>query len=140
LTLTDLPVEHLFTLTAATTNATQLKGAPQGDRLLVTVASGTFEGPRLKGTIDGGGGDWVTMRADGSAKLDVRITLRTDDGAAILMTYAGIGQVQDGAFVIRSAPLFETGDERYTWLNNLQAVGLGQPGQGTVTYEVYALK
>ena len=33
-------------------------------------------------------------------------------------------------------PKFETSDERYSWLNAVQAVGKGHPGAGTVTYEI----
>jgi len=136
----SLPVEYLFTITADTANNTMLTGAPQGSRLIVAVTGGTFEGPRLKGTVDVPGGDWLTMRADGTAKLDVRISLKTDDGATILMSYNGVGVTKDGVFSIRTAPLFETGDERYAWLNNVQAVGLGAPGAGNVTYQIYALQ
>jgi hypothetical protein len=138
---TSLPVEHLFTLTANTAGATLVQGGPAGTRVIVGVTGGTFEGPRLRGTIEPPGGDWVTQRADRSIRLDVRITLKTDDGAAILMTYSGIGlPKQGGGLDLRTAPQFETGDERYAWLNNVQAVGIGAPGQGSVTYEVYALK
>lgn len=136
----SLPVEYLFTITANTANNTMIQGAPQGTRLIVAVTGGTFEGPKLKGTIDAPGGDWLTMRADGSAKLDVRLSLKTDDGAVILMTYNGIGVNRDGSFSIRTAPQFETGDERYSWLNNVQGVGIGAPGPGTVTYQIYALQ
>ncbi len=134
-----LPVEKLFTITADTTPPTFVNGGPQGSRMIVAVTGGTFEGPKLKGTIHGAGGDWLTMRADGSAKLDVRIILKTEDGAEILMTYNGVGVMADGAFKIRTAPLFETGDERYAWLNQIQAVAHGAPGNGNVTYDVYAL-
>ena len=95
--------------------------------MVVNASSGTFEGPKLKGTTKGPGGDWVTARADGSLSLDVRLLLETDDGALILMTYKGISP--DGGKTIRSAPLFETGDERYAWLNNLQAVATGGTGR-----------
>ena len=54
------------------------------------IPGGTFEGPRLKGTIKGAGGDWVTLRADGSSLLDVRLLLETDDGTPILMQFKGI--------------------------------------------------
>lgn len=137
---TSLPVEHLFTITAKTEGNSVIRSGPMGTRVIVGVTGGSFEGPRLKGTIEPPGGDWVTMRADGSARLDVRLTLVTDDGARVLMTYAGIGVPKDGGLDLRTAPLFETGDERYAWLNNVQAVGVGRPGQGSVTYEVYALK
>ncbi|MCC7364074.1 MAG: DUF3237 domain-containing protein [Dehalococcoidia bacterium] len=136
----SLPVEHLFTLTATTEQVAVLDGAPQGTRSLVRVTGGTFEGPRIKGTIEEGGGDWITVRADGSAKLDVRLTLRTADGAHVLMTYQGIAARGESGLAVRTAPLFETGDARYSWLNNLQAVAHGAPARGSVTYEVYALK
>jgi len=86
--------------------------------------NGAFEGQKLRGTIaDAPSGDWVYSRPDGSIKLDVRVTLLPVDGAAILMTYSGIGVPKDGAMSLRTAPQFETGDERYGWLNNVQAVG-----------------
>lgn len=130
-----LPVEHLFTLTAATTEPVVIKDGPQGTRTIVAVSGGTFEGEKLNGKIAASpGGDWLTMRADGTFKLDVRLTLLTDDGAAILMSYTGFGTRENG---IRSAPSFETGDERYAWLNAVQGVGVGTPGRGTVTYDVY---
>ncbi len=136
----SLPVEHLFTLKANLGGASVVQDGPQGTRVIVAVSGGTFEGPKLKGTIvPNSGCDWVTRRADGSLRLDVRITLQTDDGAAIYMAYNGIGKPQDGGNVLRTAPLFETGDERYDWLNSVQAVATGASGQGSVTYDVYAL-
>lgn len=137
---TSLPVEHLFTITATTAAPITLQNGPRGTRLVAPVTGGTFEGSKLKGTVhEQAGGDYVTMRADGSLHVDVRLILSTEDGAAILMTYRGIA-VRDGAGLsIRTAPLFETGDDRYTWLNNVQAVATGTTARGSVTYEVYAL-
>ena len=96
-----------------------------------------MEGPKVKGTVKAPSGDWVTSRPDGSLSLDLRVLIETDDGAMILMTYQGISP--DGGKNIRCAPLFETGDERYAWLNNVQAVAIGVSGGGTATYEVYKL-
>jgi hypothetical protein len=140
---TSLPVDHLFTITATLGPATAIEGGPNGSRRIIPVTGGTFEGPRLKGTIaPGPGGDWVLARPDGSVRLDVRLTLLTDDGAAILMSYSGIGAMRDGGFGLRTAPQFETGDARYAWLNAVQAVGIGRPGEGggSVSYDVYALR
>jgi hypothetical protein len=138
-----IPVEHLFTMTAHTADHAPavIRGAPGGTRLVVTAMRGTFEGPKLRGTLaEVAGGDWVTVRADGSMKVDVRLVLRTHDGADILMTYSGIATRDgDGIMTVRTAPLFETGDERYSWLNQLQAVARGRVGEGAVTYEVFAL-
>jgi hypothetical protein len=135
-----LPVEFLFKITATTANRTQIPNGPQGSRSIVAVTGGTFEGPKLKGTVvESPGGDWLTVRGDGSFRLDVRVILRTDDGAHILMTYSGIGTAGEGGARLRTAPQFETGDERYAWLNRIQAVGIGAPAQGSVAYDIYGL-
>ena len=158
-----IPVEHLFTMTAATGKGLPMTGGPQGSRVVVPVTGGSFKGPRLEGKVaeapggdwvtvraDGSirlegkvaeapGGDWVTVRADGSIRLDVRVVLQSVDGANILVTYSGIGNQVDGVLQLRTAPQFETGDERYAWLNNVQAVGIGTSGGGEVRYEVYRL-
>ena len=141
--LEALPCEFLFTLTAQTGDKPPavLAGTPSGTRLVLTAMRGTFEGPKLRGTIaDVAGGDWVTIRPDGSMKLDVRLVLQTDDGAAIYMTYSGIARSVGGDTLIRTAPQFETGDERYTWLNGVQAVAHGTTGEASVTYDVYSLE
>lgn len=133
-------LEFLFTLTADLRPAPPvLANGPQGTRAIVTVVGGSFEGPRLRGTVDNSGGDWVTARPDTSIKLDVRIMLKTDDGADIFMRYEGVGVRQDGTLRLATAPLFETGDERYAWLNNTQAVATGMSGNNVVTYDVFAV-
>ena len=108
---------------------------------IIGVTGGTFEGPKLRGTLVLPAGEWATVRPDGSAKADVRLTLKTDDGALILMTYHGIGLPQaDGNVSIRTAPLFETGDARYAWLNTIQAVGIGTTVGGCLRVRVGQLR
>jgi hypothetical protein len=86
------------------------------------------------------GADWLTLREDGTAQLDVRALIRTSDGAMIHTSYKGIMSPDaDGAPRIITAPLFETGDERYSWLNSIQAIAIGAPVEGGVTYDVYRL-
>lgn len=144
--LTSAPIEYLFTFTANLLPPQLIESGPQGTRLIFGLTGGTFEGPKLRGNVMMPGGEWATIRPDGSAKADVRLTLKTDDGAFILMTYHGIGLPKtDGNISLRSAPLFETGDARYAWLNTIQAVGLGTTVVGAaaielVTYDVYALQ
>jgi hypothetical protein len=134
--LTSLPVEHLFTMHALLAPPVVLPNGPRGTRVLITVTGGTVRGPRINGELLSGG-DWVTMRATGVGSLDVRLTMRTDDDAVIYMEYTGlIGEDR----IARVAPLFQTGDERYAWLNDIQGVALGSPAPGEVTYEVYALR
>ena len=61
-----------------------------GDRRIARVTDGTFEGPKLSGTVHDGGGDWIINRPDGVTQLDVRLTMETADGALIYMTYTGL--------------------------------------------------
>ena len=142
----SVPVEYLFTFTATMVPPQLIEGGPQGTRLIIGVMGGTFRGPRLRGSIVPPAGEWATVRPDGSGKADVRLSLQTDDGALILMTYHGIGLPPvDGKVTVRTAPLFETGDTRYAWLNTVQAVGFGNAtvgaaGPESVSYDVYALQ
>lgn len=130
-------LEYLGTLRVETGTRTTLENGPQGTRGIVDLVSGRFEGPRLKATLQAPAADWVTVRADGSAKLDVRLTLKTEDGAVILVTYNGIATPTDTGTSLRSAPLFETGDARYAWLTRLQAVAVGGRVGTTITYDLY---
>jgi hypothetical protein len=141
-TITSLPVEFLFSITANTGDPTPVVIPRAGGNLtVITVMSGTFEGPAMRGRVlPVAGGDWISVRDDGSMRLDVRIVLETDDGALVFMTYGGVGVTgADGSLSLRTAPLFETADDRYTWLNHLQALAIGTVAPGTVTYQVYRL-
>jgi uncharacterized protein DUF3237 len=132
--------EYLGSLQVQTGTRTVVENGPQGTRTIVQINGGRFEGPRLKATVQTPAGDWITNRADGSYKLDVRLTLRTDDGALILVTYNGVGQTTAQGATLRAAPLFETGDQRYTWLTRLQAVAVGERVGTDVKYGVFAIK
>lgn len=132
--------EYLGRLRADIGARTVVENGPQGTRTIVQILGGRFEGPRVKASVQTPAGDWITNRADGSYRLDVRLTLKTDDGALILLTYNGIGQTTAAGASLRAAPLFETGDSRYTWLTRLQAVAVGERAGSTVSYDVYALK
>jgi hypothetical protein len=132
--------EYLGKLRAETGTRTVVENGPQGTRTIVQIVGGRFEGPRVKASVQTPAGDWITNRADGSYRLDVRLTLKTDDGALILVTYNGIGQTTDAGASLRAAPLFETGDSRYAWLTRLQTVAVGERVGTTVSYDIYALK
>src|SRR5512139_2122524 len=132
-------LEFLMTLTANLRAQTPvIANGPHGTKAIAIVTGGSFEGPKLRGTVDDSGGDWVTMRSDGSFKLDVRILLRTDDGADVFMRYEGIGVRGAGQLDLVTAPMFETGDERYAWLNNVQAISTGVSKDGVVRYDVFS--
>lgn len=133
-------LEFLGTLQAEAGDRTVIENGPQGTRTIAQVRNGRFDGPRLKATVIPPAADWITNRPDGTYRMDVRFTLKTDDGAFILVSYNGIGETTATGTKLRSAPLFETGDPRYSWLTRLQTIGVGERSGNTVRYTVWALK
>ncbi len=117
----------LMTLRLNTAPVQNIGAGPRGTRLTFPVTGGSFDGDRLRGKVLSGGGDWVVKRADGVLELDLRITLETDDGALIHMTFDGIrDDAAPGGPYFRTLPRFETADARYSFLNRLLAVGTGE--------------
>ena len=98
-----------------------------GKLSMFPVTGGSFEGERLRGKVLAGGGDWVVANADGTFDLDLRVTLETDDGALIHMTFTGVRD--DANHYVRTLPRFETAAPKYAFLNRLLAVGIGEIGQ-----------
>jgi Protein of unknown function (DUF3237) len=110
-----------------TTAATEEIGStPHGTLSIFPVTGGSFEGERLRGRVLAGGGDWVTARADGTFELDLRVTLETEDGALIHMTFSGVRN--DANHYFRTLPRFETAAPKYAFLNRLLAVGTAEIG------------
>ncbi len=69
----------------------------------------------------------------------MKVTVETDDGAVIHATYTG--RLQFDTMTVYATPLFHTGDERYAWLNRIQAVAKGTfTPEGTLIYEMYELR
>jgi len=119
----------LMTLRLSTAPTQNVGAGPRGTRLTFPIVGGSFEGDRLRGKVLPGGDDWVLRRPDGVLELDLRITLETDDGALIHMTFEGIrDDGARGAPYFRTLPRFETADTKYAFLNRLLAVGAGEIG------------
>jgi Protein of unknown function (DUF3237) len=132
-----LKSELLFNMTA-TLEPPQVIGAThEGNRSIFYAKGGMVEGPKVKGTVLPGGGDWFRMRDDGVGELDVRATFKTDDGALIYSHYRGVLIPSTGYF--RTTPRFETSAEKYQWLTKLVCVGVGKSGPGQVSYKVYQI-
>src|SRR5262245_60435028 len=99
-----------------------------GERRVVRILSGRFEG-RITGEVQPGAADYQIVTPDGTSYLDARYMIRTDDEALILVHNLGVrhGVIGDdpSQYYFRSTPRFETGDERYSWLNKIVAVCSG---------------
>ena len=135
-----LRAQPLMTVRIAAAAPQKLGTVPHGVRIIVPVTGGDFDGPRLRGRILPGGGDWLLLRSDSVLELDLRITLETDDHALIYMTFQGLrhgppdviaalgrGEAVDPAsYYFRTVPRFETSSEKYAFLNRMIAVGIGE--------------
>ena len=119
-----------------------LPNTPAGTRVIVEVSDARVDGERLRGRVKGSAAaDWLTIGPDSTGTLDVRATMETDDGAVIFLYYQGRRDFSQGRDApIYTAPKFDTGDERYAWLNKIQAVAKGHLDGTTLTYEVYELR
>ena len=117
----------LMTLRLSTAPTQKVGAGPHGTRVTFPIIGGAFEGDRLRGKVLPGGGDWGITRSDGVLELDLRITLETDDGALVHMTFEGIrDDSAPGGPYFRTLPRFETAEPKYTFLNRLLAVGVGE--------------
>jgi len=105
------------------------------------VISNDAAGGWVRGKVSGKllvpSADWVRILSSGALRLDARVTIETDEHDLIYMSYNGVmhcdkqttdrfrkGELlkADECYLI-SAPTFETKSEKYSWLNNIQAVG-----------------
>ncbi|SMC96092.1 DUF3237 domain-containing protein [Novosphingobium sp. B1] len=99
-----------------------------GTRNIVPITGGTFEGPRIRGTIMGGGWDWQLRRADGCLQIKADYMLRTDDGAVINVVNTGVScRAKDPKAVVRTHPVFEAPQGKYDWLSQGCFVGTLDP-------------
>jgi hypothetical protein len=130
----------LMVLTVKVAPAQNIGAVPLGTRRTAPLSGGTFEGPRLRGRVlPAGSADWLLLRADGVLELDLRATLRTDDGALISMRSFGLrhgppeviaalgrGETVDPAiYYFRTTPRFETAHPAYAFLNRIVAIASG---------------
>jgi hypothetical protein len=151
--IASVKLEPLMTLRADLEPPIVIGAAPQGWRTITNVAGGTFDGPRLRGKILPGGGDWFLVDAEAVGRLDVRLALETEDGARIYVQYYGVGVINEkekaametggatefGDTYFMTQLHFETGDARYSWLNRVLAVSEGRLRSGGVEYRVFEL-
>ena len=102
---------------------------------VINHPDGWVEGPQLKGKIIPPSSDTLKNMGNGIFRLDVRLTIQTEDGQIILVSYNGISNcpkeardrflkgdmLRSGECYFVTAPTFETKSERYGWLNSVQA-------------------
>jgi hypothetical protein len=151
----SLPYKHLITLSLDVNSAATVSVGRTsiGERKIAPINGGTFKGEKLSGLVSPGGSDWVVLRDDGTLLIDVRLTLQTDDGAVIYLSYEGrfkgasdamakLAQgktLQQESYSLVTVAKFECGDDRYVWLNDVIAVGVGEQVGFNPTYSIFEI-
>jgi hypothetical protein len=131
---TRISTEYLMTLYAPLEAGQEIDPALQVNNVR---PGGWVKGPRISSTLLSPAGDWSRALPSGVSPLDVRATIKTDDGALIFLSHNGIykgsedadaraakGEVltsKDLYFVI--APTMQTSAKKYAWLNAVQCIG-----------------
>lgn len=118
--------------TARVTLGPPVEFGRQGEqrKRLIPITGGTFDGPKLRGTIVPGGGDWQTIESDGTTAILARYTLRAEDGTMIGVVNPGIRRgppevlkrlaageaVDPSLYYFRTVPSFDVADGPHDWL------------------------
>jgi hypothetical protein len=113
-----------------------------------------FVGPHLEGDFLPGAADWMRVRPDGVALVQVIGCLQTTTGARVFCSYGGIVDLgADGyaralrgefdplpAFI--GAPTYQTADKELEWLNRAQCLCVGRVDMKAlrVEYDVYVIE
>jgi hypothetical protein len=145
--LSDLPimlprVEFVYESIIDLDATMDLGLGPLGQRRMVPITGGVFQGPRIKGKVLPGGADRQLVRTDGVRILNALYELQTEDGAIITVNNrVMIEQRQDGSKYAFSHLDITAPEGPHGWLNHLIFVGTLQSmrPQPKVLIRVYSL-
>lgn len=126
---------------------------PDGLRINWHVIDGTFVGPGLDAIVLPGAADWMRIRHDGVAIVDVQACFKTRDGALVNGKYGGIFDLGPDGFAravrdefdalppVVVTPTYATSAPALQWLNRAQCVGVGRVDMGAlrVEFDVYVV-
>jgi hypothetical protein len=118
-------LEFVFEETVTLGKVVEVGKTVRGERRIIPITGGHFEGPQIKGEVMPGGWDWQLTRGDGCTDVKADYFLKTDDGAVINVINTGeICPGEKGAPApVRTHPVFEPPLGKYEWLGKQPFVG-----------------
>jgi hypothetical protein len=146
-------LEFVTELRVQVAPAIEIGQLAEGQRRVINIVGGTFDGPLLRGVIQPGGADWQLIRSDNVAVLDARYTLVTDSGVTIYVQNHGIRyagpavterlmkgeMVAANEYYFGSTPSFETDADELQWLRRAVFVGVGTRLPELVVIQVWRI-
>lgn len=152
--ITDVPApttEIAIELRVTIAPAVSVGQSDAGTRQFIPITGGRFKGDGIQGEVMAGGADWQLVRPDGVVEVHALYSLRTDDGAVIVVDNSGIivpaaapaaaGAAPPAAYM-RTVPQFHAPKGKYEWLNKTAFIGTitPAPGGGAVIIRVFRVK
>lgn len=145
--------EFLARLAVEVGEVISLGTGPLGERRVINIVGGTFEGPGLRGAVLPGGADWQIVRADGTIDLDARYALKDEGGGIVRVVSQGYRHgppdvlaalargehVDPAAYFFRTTMRFETGAPYLDWLNRTIAVAVAERRARQVLLDAHRL-
>ncbi|MGB3245868.1 MAG: DUF3237 domain-containing protein [Sulfitobacter sp.] len=139
MTLPQPGLRHFCDLRVELAPIREMGNGRAGKRRIIPIVGGVVTGPEISGRILNIGADWQTIFTDGTAELDTRYAMETDDGALIeiinfgyrhgpadvMRNLAAGNDVPPDTYYMRTHARLETGDPRYDWVNRTLFVGTG---------------
>jgi Protein of unknown function (DUF3237) len=149
-----LDLEFVCELKVTTDKSMSIGTTSHGERRIIPITGGTFEGPKLNGIVLNGGADYQFANIENTrTEIEAIYTIKTDDGVLIHIRNVGLsikspenieklakGEPMDlSKNYFRAAPKFEApNDSKYSWLNDAIFVCRGIPtGKGYVIIQVW---
>lgn len=150
----NLNLSHLFTAKIEVDSPIEIGESGKGNRRVIPITGGTFEGPEIQGTILAGGADYQLIRNDGVTEVVAHYTIETDDGVPIYIINKGYRHgpkdiidklirgedVPDGSYYFKTTPTFETSGAKYDFLNRMIVVGEGVRRPSNVEMAFYVVE
>lgn len=148
-----LQFEHLCILRVDVGEVVTMGHGPLGERRVVPILGGSFEGPAMRGSVLPGGNDWQIVRKDGVLDIDARYALREEGGGVVqvvsqgyrhaapeVLASLGRGESVDPAkYFFRTVLRFDTGEPGLAWLNKTIAVASAERKARQVVLTAYRL-
>ncbi len=152
-TLPPPALEHLCDLVVDVGVPIDVGYTPLGQRRVVAILGGSVTG-RITGRMLPGGADFQLIHGGTLARLEARYVLELDDGARVFVQNHAlrVASAEVTARLLRGEPVdpkevyfrgqvsLETGDERWSWLNERQFLCVGRRLPAQVLMSFYAVE
>lgn len=151
-TLPAPALEHLCDLAVEVGVPIDAGHSPLGQRRLIAILGGSVGG-RLVGRVLPGGADFQLIHGGTLARLEARYVLELEDGARVFVhnNALRVASPEITARLLRGEPVapeavyfrgqvsLETGDPRWSWLNERQFLCTGQRLPASVRMSFYTV-